>query len=346
MYTGALENHPELVDQLAWLAPLWGNPGDVLKGVRSPWELANVLDDAGLLFPETRDSADGLPRDGSWLVKTSQGASGSGVRAWSGERGARSWEQDGLPPVCFQRRVAGIPCSAVFVGERGAATPLGVTRQLIGESWLGSHGFQYAGSIGPLPLLENVLATIARLGNVLAAQFELVGLFGVDMIVDGERVWTLEVNPRYTASVEIVERYSGASSVEAHAAACSEVLGAGDWGPEKLSHFGLQSVPTTKYQGRSPQSPIAHTSYHGKAVLYAKRDLVITPSFAQSSLAEALRKPWPTLADVSPANTLVEAGRPIMTIFASATSINDVEVQLRIRAQEFERHLYGSEAPS
>ena len=48
MYTGALENHPELVDQLAWIAPLWGNPGDVLARVRSPWELAKALSDAGL----------------------------------------------------------------------------------------------------------------------------------------------------------------------------------------------------------------------------------------------------------------------------------------------------------
>ena len=23
MYTGALENHPELVDQMAWISPLW-----------------------------------------------------------------------------------------------------------------------------------------------------------------------------------------------------------------------------------------------------------------------------------------------------------------------------------
>src|SRR5687768_8535892 len=33
MYTGALENHPELVDQMAWVAPLWGNPGEVLTRV-------------------------------------------------------------------------------------------------------------------------------------------------------------------------------------------------------------------------------------------------------------------------------------------------------------------------
>ena len=82
MYTGALENHPELVDQMAWIAPLWGNPGDVLERVRSPWELARTLREAGLLFPETRRSADGLPRDGSWLAKTYHGASGSGVRVW------------------------------------------------------------------------------------------------------------------------------------------------------------------------------------------------------------------------------------------------------------------------
>ena len=54
MYTGALENHPELVDQMAWIAPLWGNPGDVLARVRSPWELAAVLQEHGLLFPEIR----------------------------------------------------------------------------------------------------------------------------------------------------------------------------------------------------------------------------------------------------------------------------------------------------
>ena len=80
MYTGALENHPDLVDQMAWIAPLWGSPGDVLTRVRSPVELLHALTSNGLLFPETRTSPDGLPLDGTWLVKTYHGASGSGVR--------------------------------------------------------------------------------------------------------------------------------------------------------------------------------------------------------------------------------------------------------------------------
>ena len=56
-----------------------------------------------------------------------------------------------------------------------------------------------------------------RLGNILAEQFELMGLFGVDFVLEGERVWSLEVNPRYTASVEIVERFTGVSAIAKHA---------------------------------------------------------------------------------------------------------------------------------
>src|SRR4029079_11746338 len=65
MYTVAMENHPELIDQMAWIAPLWGNAGDVLHEVRNPFTLAASLCDAGLPFPETRTSPAGPPHDGS-----------------------------------------------------------------------------------------------------------------------------------------------------------------------------------------------------------------------------------------------------------------------------------------
>ena len=70
---------------------------------------------------------------------------------------------------------------------------------------LGSHGFQYAGSIGLLPISEATDKTLMMLGDVLTKQFDLSGLFGIDIILDGDQVWTIEVNPRYTASMEICE---------------------------------------------------------------------------------------------------------------------------------------------
>jgi uncharacterized protein len=331
MYTGALENHPQLVDQLAWIAPLWGNPGDVLQRVRSPWALQSVLENASLLFPETRDSADDLPRDGSWLTKTYHGASGSGVRVWDeaakvGDREITSFFESNYlleshGPV-FQRRIDGVPCAAVFTAIDGASALIGVTRQLVGEAWLGAHGFQYCGSIGQLPVSDTVRSTIEQIGQVLTEEFELTGLFGVDFVLEGGNVWIIEVNPRYTASVEICERATGIDAVTAHVA-------------------GISHAPIHRLIESSVASPLTH----GKATLFAKRDLEISQVFAEISLAEALRVPWPTLADVSPAGTRVEAGRPILTVFAEGGDVNDVEARLRERVLELEQLVYGGDPP-
>jgi predicted ATP-grasp superfamily ATP-dependent carboligase len=322
MYTGALENHPELVDQMAWISPLLGNPGDVLARVRDPWELARTLQNAGLSFPEIRESADKLPHDGSWLKKTFHGASGSGVRSL--EQGAESGEfeeQQSERDAVYQRRVEGVPCAAVYVAVDGTAAPLGVTKQLIGEPWLNSHGFQYSGSIGPYAISEAARNTLVRLGEVLAMEFELVGLFGVDFILDGDHVWTVEVNPRYTASIEVVERYNGACAIGAHVEACGEGL------------------PMERKQLWASVGWWKASQVHGKAILFARRDLVIGQAFADATLAEAIRMPWPTLADVSVAGTPVEAGRPILTLFAEGASVEEVERRLRDRVIALERML-------
>jgi predicted ATP-grasp superfamily ATP-dependent carboligase len=316
MYTGALENHPELVDQMAWIAPLWGNPGDVLLRVRSPWELAAALGAAGLLFPETRATADGLPTDGSWLAKTYRGASGSGVRVW-GEATSPGDKETGRhsegeivqnsASFVYQKRIAGITCGVTFVAADSAGQLLGITRGLIGESWLGARSFQYAGSIGPWPVSDTTRAALTKLGHVLAAEFELVGLFNVDIILDGEEAWVLEVNPRYTASTEVVERYSGMNAIEKHAAACRG---------RALDELGGD---TTREKAKAC----------GKAILYARQDLVVSEPFAEWSLAESTREPWTALGDVSPAGTPIEAGRPILTVFADGSTVEAVEQQLR-----------------
>jgi predicted ATP-grasp superfamily ATP-dependent carboligase len=322
MYTGALENYPELVDQMAWIAPLLGNPGDVLERVRSPWELAATLRTASLLFPETRRSTEGLPLDGSWLAKTYNGASGSGVRIFGGKENAN--EQ-----ACYQKRIDGVPCAAIYLATDGDAQLLGLTRQIIGEPWLRAHGFQYAGSIGPWSVSEAIRSTLVRLGAVLSEQFELAGLFGVDFMLDGDQAWTVEVNPRYTASVEIVERCTGVRAIAAHVAACGGVAAK------------MERGEATAFAGGAEDNPAqAASNCHGKATLFATRDVVVSQAFADYSIAESMREPWPLLADVSGPGTLVESGRPVLTMFASGTSVAEVEQRLRERVAEVENRLY------
>jgi predicted ATP-grasp superfamily ATP-dependent carboligase len=167
--------------------------------------------------------------------------------------------------------------------------------------------------------------TLERLGNTLSEQFELAGLFGVDFILDGERVWTVEVNPRYTASVEIVERCTGVRAIAAHVAACGG-------SPGEVGRVG----------GEDAAAPL-DVNCHGKATLFATRDLEISPAFADYSIAESLRTPWPTLGDISSAGTLVENGRPVLTMFASGTSVAEVQQRLRERVVEVESRLYTHE---
>jgi predicted ATP-grasp superfamily ATP-dependent carboligase len=248
-------------------------------------------------------------------MKTYRGASGSGVRMWKVESGVAGVGESELERYCYQKRVEGIPCAAVFVAREGRAQLLGVTRQLIGEPWLRSHGFQYSGSIGPWPISAATRETLEQLGNVLSEQFELVGLFGVDFILDGENVWPIEVNPRYTASVEIVERCTGVSAIAAHVAACGGTAGS--------------------------RAPVRREApCHGKAILFATRDLAISQAFADFSLVKSLQTPWPSLGDVSVAGTPVESGRPILTVFASGANVVEVESRLREQVDELEKKLY------
>ncbi len=61
LYTGALENHPALVDALAALRPLYGNCGRVLRAVRDPRRLSQALASVGLDYPAiATDPADAV----------------------------------------------------------------------------------------------------------------------------------------------------------------------------------------------------------------------------------------------------------------------------------------------
>ncbi len=332
-YTGGLENHPDLVDRIAASRPLLGNPGHVLRAVRDPARVAGALARHEVAVPEVRETCDGLPMDGSWLLKPRDGCGGSAIRAWRG----RAATDQSLPARragwYFQRRVDGEPCAAVYVAARGRAALVGVTRQLIGTPWAHAGPFQYAGSLGPLvpaPLdavkpggdrpcagieSESLRKQAERIGNVLAAEFGLAGLFGVDAVLAGDALWPVEVNPRYTASVEVLERSLGVPAMAWHVAACRE--------------------------GRLPEAEWgAAQQWCGKAVLYAAGDVTVPAALEAFSEAENCDPLWPNLADLPDCGTRIAAGRPVLTVLASAADERLLEAALRARLARAEAVLW------
>jgi predicted ATP-grasp superfamily ATP-dependent carboligase len=302
MYTGALENHRRLVESLARRRPLWGNGAAVLARVRNPRLVAEALSHSGLHAPSVHFDPHRVPRDGAWLVKSRHSAGGTRVAFW--DDGCA----DFAPSASryFQQFIEGPSYSAVYVAARGRAVLLGITRQLTGQPWCGASGFRYCGSIGPVILPPPVADEFARIGHALAARFDLVGLFGVDAVVNAAGVWPVEVNPRYTASMEILERSGGANTIALDAAACAE---------------GKLPPP--------PEQSALRTS--GKAILFAPARLTISKHWFEHALARSLD--WPQVADIPRASSIVEAGGPIATVFADADDEATVLKLLRERAQ-------------
>lgn len=298
MYTGALENDPEVVEQISERHDLQGNGAEVLRAVRDPWRLAAVLRSEAFSYPTIIPAGERLPL-GHWLCKPLRSAGGRLIQAVHRT-------EPGVPPIAapsepwyWQQYIPGRYVSFVFAASHRQCSLLGVTRQLVGIDWCGGRRFQYTGSIGPLEFPEERLAEFRRLGDVLAARFALRGNFGVDAVDDGTKVWVVEVNPRWTSGTEIIERFLGVSLVSVHLSACRD------------EPFHL------------PETSAAE-SYYGKAILYARR-----PLWATEELHEYVDRlngdsPWPQIADVPAVGSQIELGHPALTVFSCGTSSKDV----------------------
>src|SRR5215471_6853998 len=215
-FTSPFENHVRAVEVLARGRRLWGNAPSTLRAVRDPVRLATALRRHGIAAPAVRVAP---AQRGQWLVKPFASGGGHRVRRWRG--GAR------LPHGRYlQQFVDGIPGSVVFVAARGRAVPLGMSRQIVGDGRFGAAGFRYCGSV-LAPIGDPQFARGARMlqgasaiAAFVAREFDLVGLNAIDFIARDGVVHPIEVNPRWSASMELVERAFGVGTFAAHAQAC------------------------------------------------------------------------------------------------------------------------------
>ena len=268
MFTGGLENHPRIIDTISSERDLLGTPAGPIRRVRDPWQLMQRLRHCGLLYPEVLRADQyamiGRGSQNGWIRKPFRSAGGGNIQLLSACRNVSQNPEstillaDQASSYYFQRVVEGQSQSAVFVAARGAAVLLGVTHQLIGTSWSGATGFRYAGSIGPLELTPSHISQWQRIGNGLANGFDLRGLFGVDAIVNDRGIWTIEVNPRYTSSIEVLEFGYEFHALTDHLIACRD----------------------GQLNDRSPAVP---ARFRGKAIIYASCDVRIDDAFVSAA---------------------------------------------------------------
>jgi predicted ATP-grasp superfamily ATP-dependent carboligase len=302
IYTGPLENYPERVERISRTHRLWGNPAGTLRAVRDPFRVVETLVRYGLTCAPVRPGRDGLPLDRTWLVKPLASGGGREIRFLDPQTTELG------KPYYFQQFIAG-PCfSALFIATGGHANLVGVTRQLLGAP---GSPFAYRGSLGPCAVSGRLSARVLHLGRILAAAFGLVGIFGVDYVLQDHEPWLVEVNPRYTASVEVLELALGRSLLVDHQSAC-ETKG------DETARFTDPDL-----RGATPRVV-------GKAILYADRNLA-APYIETACYREADPFAIPALADVPWPGAPIGAGEPIMSVFATGADARTCQRRLEER---------------
>jgi predicted ATP-grasp superfamily ATP-dependent carboligase len=299
VYLSPFENHPTALDALAHGRRLLGNSLDVVERVRDPLVVARTF--TGLGFTVPRVIPGGHAVDGGtaghsrWLLKPVRSGGGHGVVPYAGA---------GAVPAGWylQEFVDGWVGSVTFVATRGECRVLAVSRQLVGEAAFGASGYRYCGSLVAIaddPRTAAIWKRAQALAQAAARAFALVGVNGIDFVARDDGPLPIEINPRWSSSMELVDRATTTPVMGAHIEAC---------------HGSL--IDVTPAAGRPPVA--------GKAIVFARRDVVMPDTSAWLGDHD--------LRDVPPSHQRIGRGQPICTVFAEATSEDACCAALAARA--------------
>jgi predicted ATP-grasp superfamily ATP-dependent carboligase len=330
---GFLARRPEL--------KVFGPSVSQIKKIRSPHLWMEAASFGGVGFPESFFGPNrGVKSDwreslsGQWLIKPIFGAGGASIN-----RIECSGSGEPLVPELhyLQReipgRVLGATCIAGWSGQwvgnvndpginpsshpdselRPTCTLVGVTESWSHLDFPGPKEFSYRGSWGPITLPPVQRLAIERVAQYLAEHSGICGWLQMDFIEDvAGRLWLLEVNPRWSAGMEVLVRSGWSNPVIAHS---------GAWGLTVLSHkCGLQ---TGEAQRSVPK-------LSGKYIFYLSERLLLSDRLV-GRLNELSREEFADIPSQATIGTPLPAGAPLLTILADIPmSVSEAESRCRL----------------
>ncbi|WP_417740476.1 ATP-grasp domain-containing protein [Rosistilla oblonga] len=285
---GGLESRLQEVDSLRKTHRVFGATAQQIRQLNDPAWLDRAAEVAGLARPP-RCTHKPSPTSG-WLFKRALSTGGLGV--FPASQMPAFFDSDDW----FERQILGRSFGVNFLASRDRVDSIGVAASL--RSRQRPKPFQYEGSIGLLTLPDSLQQRLQRLAEYIVQETQLRGLFGIDVIVDAaKRIWLLELNPRWTASMELFDQ-SAPSLLHRHVQACLD-----------------KDVP----------QPPATAMCMGKRVLYADRAIRFTLQRLRDAIPAAIR-----IADVPADGSDIRSGEPICSLLAGGDCPRQIARQLAI----------------
>lgn len=290
IFCSPVESHPEVVERAAKTRRVFNSPPSAMLKSRDFGFLRKFAGD-GISAPEFDADADpgGRARPG-WIIKQTKSAGGVGIR-----------EDDGVlrEGEYRQKFVEGASVGAMFFSSGSGTKFCGVAAHI-------NEGYKFAGCVYPAEAETEALGAVERFGQKFAQAVGLVGWWGADFILTEGSPNLLEVNPRFTAGMELMARAHGIDLCGSQSAAFS-----GD-----KCHFEMGP----------------NLGYYGRQVVYAREGAVFKNP--EKWFKAGAR-------DVPPEGARVAKGGPMVSIYAEGKIFSECIENLRTKGSGFERELYG-----
>ncbi len=288
LYGSGFEQQPELLEKISSRHPLIGNQPQVVAALKNPETFFGLLEHQHIPYPPTR-----LDKPGSnhgWLVKRRGGSGGTHIRR-GGQAGRHEY---------YQQEIVGQPVSVLFLTDGKSARVVGYNQQ-----WQAPESglpFCYGGAVSRAVILPQTKAGMESVVHKIVQATGLCGLNSMDCLVDGDRFFVLEINPRLSSTFSL---YDGPWLLRQHFQSCAGKLDIGE----------------------IPGSPAkAHK------IIFALADWVVPGDVSWPEWA----------ADIPMPGSVIKMGRPICSVLASASDAESAQKTVFARASQLEAQLQNS----
>ena len=206
---GGTENWPELVEALHQNFKVLGPSPSQLSQLRNLDAWQRWATQSGLRFPPTQttsipfdsraqDASGAGPASEGWLVKSLRSSGGLAVRDFA----------VGFPAAAtdyLQQRIEGRSLGATCILTPNGSYVLGVTESFSSRDWPAPGEYLYRGSWGEIQVPDPTRDQLRRLAELVHADTGLLGWLQMDFIEDpAGDLWLIEMNPRWTAGMEVL----------------------------------------------------------------------------------------------------------------------------------------------
>jgi methenyltetrahydromethanopterin cyclohydrolase len=286
IYGSGIEFHSNILKSLPSHFHLLGNNFDTVNAITSPKTFFKALDKLNLPYPQTTFKPPSSSTYKKWLFKPNKSLGGMHITFIDDE----IEQKDGY----FQHYIDGTPGSVLFVSNNASLQIVLVNEQETINTK--NMPFILGSIITPATIPPPLLTTLNDAIQQLALHFNLIGFNSLDFIIKNDELYLLELNPRPSASIQLVKQ------------------------PHNIFHIHKTACKNAAH----PMLLKNESLYRGLFYVFAQNDYLVTAEMQ-----------WPEQTIDRPIEgTLIKKSSPICSLLLNAKSRHKLQEIAEQKTQE------------